>query len=538
MDGVKGPSSPIRGISIAKLRGRGNLQSVTGKASAAAAAVTRDYKYPGYNADESVYTAGQARPHAVTWVVSTSGTTDSYGYDGAGRMNARTVAGVASSVAWDPQGRVASVTQKKGTGDGTSTYVYDGGGNLLMRRTKSENVLYLEGHEPHRATGGTTLATRYYTAKGTSLAMRTARSTGGNGLLTWLLSDGQSSTQLSVGAADGVVVRRRTTPFGAARSTADALAASSDRGFLGKAEDDATGLDFLGVRVYDPSLGRFLTSDPLNTPYVPQTVNAYSYSGNNPVAFSDPTGYESCYPHYCSGSNGTYGDYKEENDPASPKCDGSSHDGTGSGHSGTGTGSGGSTPAPHLCDGCTTLPCLPDGIYVPGGGNDVAWSTTSILGEDDWTDYSTSAFHNPSGEEKTASITATFQQITQVTHQSTKRAGASITYEAGGKAGIPFVAEGETKIAVQANGDLTWSDSKSKSNSSQYEVQETIKIKKGERYGLSPTGKLGSYKTTYHHWDGSTSTKTWGYFQISTWSVVKYSETPRTLVPLSSGPAG
>ncbi|MGW2840997.1 RHS repeat-associated core domain-containing protein [Streptomyces sp. NPDC001493] len=516
----------------------GNLQSVTGKASAAAAAVTRDYKYPGYNADETVYTAGQARPHAVTGVVSTSGTTDSYGYDGAGRMNARTVAGVASSVAWDPQGRVASVTQKKSTGDETSTYVYDGGGNLLMRRTKSENVLYFEGHELHRATGGTTLATRYYTAKGTSLAMRTAQSTGGNGLLTWLLSDGQSSTQLSVGAADGAVVRRRTTPFGAARSTADALAASSDRGFLGKAEDDATGLDFLGVRVYDPSLGRFLTSDPLNTPYVPQTVNAYSYSGNNPVAFSDPTGYESCYPHYCSGSNGTYGDYKEENDPASPKYDGSSHDGTGSGHSGTGTGSGGSTPAPHLCDGCTTLPYLPEGIYVPAGGFDVAWSTTDVLYEDDWTDYSTSAFYNPSGEEKSASITATFQQITQVTNQFTKRIGGSVTVETGAKSGIPMVAEGKINIAVQVNGDLTWSDSTSKSNSSQYAVQETVKIKKGERYGLSPTGKLSSYKTTYHHWDGSTSSTTWGSFQISTWSVVKYSETPRTLVPLSSGPAG
>ncbi|MFC9962309.1 RHS repeat-associated core domain-containing protein [Streptomyces nigra] len=264
----------------------GNLQSLTEKTSSSAAAVTHDYHYPGYSADESTYTADTARPHAVTSVV-TGSSTDSYGYDDAGRMTARTVNGVSSTLVWSPLNRVTSVK----TGSDTTSYVHDSGGNVLLRSAPAEKVLYLDGHELHKAGAAAARASRFYSADGTSLAVRTADGTT-NGKLTWLLSDNQASTQLLVAVVGGTVTRRRYKPFGKQRGTTAGLPGAVDRGYVGQPEDDSTGLSMLGARMYDPVLARFLSPDELTKPYSPQEVNAYSYAANNPVAHSDPSGLE------------------------------------------------------------------------------------------------------------------------------------------------------------------------------------------------------------------------------------------------------
>ncbi|MGW7433205.1 RHS repeat-associated core domain-containing protein [Streptomyces sp. NPDC054861] len=500
----------------------GNMQSVTDKASASAPAVTRDYRYPGYNADETVYTPGQARPHAVTSVVTSGGGTDTYDYNGAGRMTARTVNGLPSAIGWDPQGRVESVTQEKSTGDEVSRYVYDSGGSILMRRTKAENVLYFEGHELHRAAGGSVLGTRYYTAEDTSLAMRTADPTGGNGKLAWLLSDGQASTQLSIAVSDGAVTRRRTTPFGAPRFGGNTLAAASDRGFLGKPEDDSTGLDILGPRMYDPVLGRFLTTDPLNTPYVPQTINAYSYSGNNPVSFSDPTGYESCYPHYCSGSNGTTGKYKPQRDPASNRYEGPYYGGS----------SGSSAPsAPHFCDGCTPLlgPDLPDGIFAPSGGSDVAYSNTIKIDQFNYTDEDSAYLFDSTGTKKSVSLALTVGEMRTATRQFTKTLGGSMTVEAGGEAEFKFFGNGAkagAKVSVQVSREFSAVRSESTTSTSSMTLTQTIEPWK-KSYGFSPTGRIYQFQTVYQHTDGRTTSKRWAYFKVTNWALTTYDRDPK-----------
>ncbi|MEU6087622.1 RHS repeat-associated core domain-containing protein [Streptomyces sp. NPDC047085] len=260
--------------------GIGNLQKET--RTTASGSTVRDYVYPGYSADQQSYTPGAAQPHGVASIVKPTGT-DTYSYDSVGQLKSRTVDGVKSDLTWSPTHRVTSVK----TGTNTTDYVYGPDGNVLVRKSPTESVLYLEGHEV-RKSGPSVLATRYYTADGATVAMRTAN--GGNGVLTWLFSDAQSSTQLMIAAVGGTVTRRRYTPFGAPRSTADALPSSTDRGFLGKPEDDSTGLSILGARMYDPALGRFLSADPVSHPYSPQSLNAYTYSLNNPVNFSDPSG--------------------------------------------------------------------------------------------------------------------------------------------------------------------------------------------------------------------------------------------------------
>ncbi|MFJ8364378.1 RHS repeat-associated core domain-containing protein [Streptomyces sp. NPDC093984] len=55
-------------------------------------------------------------------------------------------------------------------------------------------------------------------------------------------------------------------------------------------QDDNTGLTNLGAREYDPSIGRFLSPDPILDTGAPQSWNAYDYADDTPVTTSDPTG--------------------------------------------------------------------------------------------------------------------------------------------------------------------------------------------------------------------------------------------------------
>jgi RHS repeat-associated protein len=64
------------------------------------------------------------------------------------------------------------------------------------------------------------------------------------------------------------------------------------REFTGHETIPSVGLINMNGRVYDPDLGRFLSPDP-NIQFVHnlQSYNRYSYVLNNPLSFTDPTGY-------------------------------------------------------------------------------------------------------------------------------------------------------------------------------------------------------------------------------------------------------
>jgi RHS repeat-associated protein len=65
---------------------------------------------------------------------------------------------------------------------------------------------------------------------------------------------------------------------------------SPEKGFVGGANDTATGLTNLGAREYQPGTGSFISPDPLLKPYDPQNLNAYAYASDNPATNSDPSG--------------------------------------------------------------------------------------------------------------------------------------------------------------------------------------------------------------------------------------------------------
>jgi RHS repeat-associated protein len=64
------------------------------------------------------------------------------------------------------------------------------------------------------------------------------------------------------------------------------------RGFTGHEHLDNLYLIHMNGRVYDYRLGRFLSVDPIiSDPANSQSINPYSYLGNNPLSGTDPTGY-------------------------------------------------------------------------------------------------------------------------------------------------------------------------------------------------------------------------------------------------------
>ncbi|MFG2218388.1 RHS repeat-associated core domain-containing protein [Streptomyces sp. NPDC048685] len=85
------------------------------------------------------------------------------------------------------------------------------------------------------------------------------------------------------------VTKRYTTPFGASRG-AKSTTWPDDKAFLGKPADTTTGLTHIGAREYDPTIGQFISVDPVLDPAQHQSLNGYAYGNNNPVTSADPTG--------------------------------------------------------------------------------------------------------------------------------------------------------------------------------------------------------------------------------------------------------
>jgi RHS repeat-associated protein len=56
----------------------------------------------------------------------------------------------------------------------------------------------------------------------------------------------------------------------------------------GYQSDPDSGLMLLGARYYDPSIGRFISRDPIR--YGGGDANIYRYCGNSPVSATDPSG--------------------------------------------------------------------------------------------------------------------------------------------------------------------------------------------------------------------------------------------------------
>jgi len=116
---------------------------------------------------------------------------------------------------------------------------------------------------------------------------------------TYLAKDGLGSISAVFDTQGKLLERLYHEPFGRrVGSSGEALqdfVSSADvaLGFTGQRHDDDLSLIDYNGRVYDPTQKRFLTPDPLiSKPLHSQSYNRYSYVGNNPLRYIDPSGFE------------------------------------------------------------------------------------------------------------------------------------------------------------------------------------------------------------------------------------------------------
>ncbi len=201
----------------------------------------------------------------------------SYGYDNAGNLTSVTVGGNTTTLAWDYAGRLSGITYPS---TATNSFNYN---DLGQRTSKTDS-------------GGTSA-----TLFNGSRVLADSRADYTTGGLTGLISERASGTTLynhgdqlgstrgQTNSAESVTASRERDAWGNVVASTETLAGPF--GYAGGAtyrQDTDSGLVLLGARYYDPSVGRFISRDPLR--YCGGDPNIYRYCSNAPTRFTDPLG--------------------------------------------------------------------------------------------------------------------------------------------------------------------------------------------------------------------------------------------------------
>ncbi len=133
--------------------------------------------------------------------------------------------------------------------------------------------------------------TKSYVRLGDSI-LSTITPNGNGGETTEFNHSDQLGTRLVTNQTTGTYTEQTTLPFGTGLASETSRAES--KRFTSYDRSARTGLDYAINRTYDSKLGRFTQVDPIDMDAVdfnqPQTLNLYSYCGNDPINHTDPDG--------------------------------------------------------------------------------------------------------------------------------------------------------------------------------------------------------------------------------------------------------
>jgi RHS repeat-associated protein len=234
---------------------------------------------------------GQPRPHGV---LSISGSTinTTFTYD----PNGNQTSGLGRTIGYTSYNKPNSITQ----GTRTVTFSHDMDHQRFKQVAPEGTTLYIGGFgifvELYQTSSGNRW-NEYLVVGKTMIGVR------------FLLADETVTTRYFhhdhlgsiavITSESGAVVERNShDAWGKRRfpngddDTVGSITSLTTQGYTGQEELTGFGLVHLNGRVYDPLVGRMMSADPLvPEPLNGQAWNRYSYVINNPLAFTDPSGY-------------------------------------------------------------------------------------------------------------------------------------------------------------------------------------------------------------------------------------------------------
>ena len=232
--------------------------------------------------DAGAYVYG-TRPHAVASISGALNTT--FTYDANGNL----LSGNGRAVTWSSYDQPLQITQ----GGQNTSFIHDFD-HARVKQTAPDGTVtvYVNAfgiHYEKETKAGLTEAKHTLAAAGQTIGEYVSRSNGTSDT-RYFHGDHLGSISVVSNETGLVVARYAFDPWGK-RTVVSGDGTVADHGFTGHEMLD-NGLVHMNGRVYDPVVGRFLSADPcIQFPDNPQDFNRYSYVLNNPLSFTDPSGY-------------------------------------------------------------------------------------------------------------------------------------------------------------------------------------------------------------------------------------------------------
>jgi RHS repeat-associated protein len=213
---------------------------------------------------------------------------------------------------WDYLNRMLA----SGYANSTTTYAYDPSGARVLQTSTTSTTYYPNKYYSFTSTkiGANTYATstNYIWNGDTLLSTIDQRlyngAATGSPVTRFIHPDHLGSTNAVTDQNGNLVQLMDYYPYGATRIATSTYPTNEKRQFIGQ-YSDASGLDYLQARYYNPTQGQFISQDPTflaigNSDQLkqltqqeqskflsdPQQMNSYNYGKDNPITQKDPNG--------------------------------------------------------------------------------------------------------------------------------------------------------------------------------------------------------------------------------------------------------